>query len=905
MPSLALLLAVLFCSATAWGAPAVAFFYGAQPPVDELAAFDAVVLEPAHSPQGPPARPGTQWFAYVSVGEVHRTRPYLEAIPPAWRLGVNPAFDSVLIDQAQPEWPAFFAERVVRPLWERGWRALFLDTLDSYHLVAKTPQARARQEAGMVALVRSLRARFPGIKLFFNRGFEILPQVHGEAYAVAAESLYRAYDHGTQRYYEVAQADRAWLAAQLARVRDTYKLPAVAIDYVPLADRALARATAQRIRAQGFVPWVANPALDALGVGAIEVLPRKVLILYERGRGANQLSHHDAHLLAATPLNWLGYVPEYRELGEPLPAGELVGRYAGIVTWLTEETPRAERAWPWLKRQIDAGMRVAILGAFGFRLEPARLESLGLAMGATPAQSEAVQVRAADALVGYEAKPLPDPLAFHPLTAARGRSLLRLAAGAAEMDAVAFTEWGGYALAPHHVLTLPGAVAKRWVVDPFAFLARALALPQMPVPDPTTESGRRLLLVHVDGDGFASAAERLGTPPAGQVMYEELLQRYRVPHTVSVIEGEIGKRGLYPQRAATLEAVARRIFALPHVELASHSLSHPFRWQRPAPGPGERDYAYTLQLPGYSYDPREEVSGSARYIDTQLAPPGKRTRVFLWTGDCNPDEIPLDEAQRAGLLNMNGGDTLITRADPTLTAVAPLGVPRGAYFQVYAPNQNENVYTELWRGRFYGYERVIETFELTETPRRLKPVNIYYHTYSATKTASLVALHRVYAWALAQPLHPVYASEYIERVLDFNRAVVARTAEGFRVRGLAHLRTLRVPRALGYPAGELAGYAAHGEVLYVHLLHGEAELRFVDKPPAGVAVKDANARIAAFERRGRGARLALHGHQPLEFSLHRAAQCKVRHAGRAVAPGRDGLYRLASARADGIDIRCP
>ena len=40
----------------------------------------------------------------------------------------------------------------------------------------------------------------------------------------------------------------------------------------------------------------------------------------------------------------------------------------------------------------------------------------------------------------------------------------------------------------------------RWVIDPFAFLTQALQLPPMPVPDTTTENGRRLLLAHVDGD---------------------------------------------------------------------------------------------------------------------------------------------------------------------------------------------------------------------------------------------------------------------------------------------------------------------------------------------------------------------------------------------------------------------
>jgi hypothetical protein len=237
--------------------------------------------------------------------------------------------------------------------------------------------------------------------------------------------------------------------------------------------------------------------------------------------------------------------------------------------------------------------------------------------------------------------------------------------------------------------------------------------------------------------------------------------------------------------------------------------------------------------------------------------------------------------------------------------VAPFGIPRGRYFQVYAPNQNENVYTSLWQGRYYGYERVIETFELTETPRRLKPVNIYYHTYSATKTASLAALHKVYAWALGQPLHPVYASEYIERVLDFNRAVVVRTAAGWRVRGLGALRTVRAPRSLGYPQGDIAGYALHGDEVYLHLVGEEAEIRFSPAPSSAPAVREANARITALERHGNAMRLSLDGHVPIQFSLQSAERCEVRYAGRLVAAGRDGRYPLAVTQAHGVDIRCP
>jgi len=888
--------------------PAVAFFYGASPPLDELAAFDAVVLEPSHL-AGAPSGKGTLWFAYVSVGEVEKSRPYFADLPAGWQIGRNPAFGSVVIDQAQPDWPAFFAERVVAPLWARGWRGFFLDTLDSYQLAAATPEARERQEAGLVAVVRALRARFPGVKLFFNRGFEILPRVHAEAWGVAAESLYRAYDHGGKSYREVSAADRAWLSGQLARVRDDYKLPAVAIDYVAPAEREQARADARRITADGFVPWVANPGLDQLGVGAVEVMPRRVLLLYEKRDAADQLIYKDAHRVGALPLEWLGYIPEYLNIAsDPLPEGPLAGRYAGIVAWLTDETAAGERLYPWLRRQMQEGVRVAFFSSFGFRLDGARAEALGLALGQVQRPPASLKVRQRDPALGFETPVEADRRSFLPLTVKDGNSLLQLVDGDGNrMDPVALTAWGGYALFPYHVITLPGAGSKRWVVDPFAFLARALALPAMPVPDVTTESGRRLLMVHIDGDGFPSRAERPGGPVAAQVLLDEILRRYRIPQTVSVIEGEIAALGLHPAESPALEAIARRIFALPNVEIASHTLSHPFRWQaleRSVESGGE-GAEYSLKLPGYSYDVRAEIGGSIDYINRRLAPPGKPVRILLWSGDCNPDDLPLAETARAGVLNMNGGDTTITRADPTLTRVAPMGIPRGPYYQVYAPNQNENVYTGLWHGPYYGYERVIETFELTELPRRLKPVNIYYHMYSTTKTASLAALHKVYRWALAQRLYPVRASEYIQRVLDFRAAVVARTANGWRVRGLGSIRTVRAPAALGTPVGDVAGSIEHAGSIYALLTGPSAELSYGAGSAPGPRLRDANARVLSFERRGTGARLSLAGHVPIEFSLSGNERCEVRFGNRAVARGADGSYRIAATEADGIDLRCP
>jgi hypothetical protein len=61
----------------------------------------------------------------------------------------------------------------------------------------------------------------------------------------------------------------------------------------------------------------------------------------------------------------------------------------------------------------------------------------------------------------------------------------------------------------------------------------------IPAPDITTENGRRLFFSHIDGDGFPSLAEFPGSPPAAEVLLKEILEKYRVPTTVSVIEAEV------------------------------------------------------------------------------------------------------------------------------------------------------------------------------------------------------------------------------------------------------------------------------------------------------------------------------------------------------------------------------
>ncbi|MFO1353952.1 MAG: hypothetical protein U1E88_05745 [Acinetobacter sp.] len=69
----------------------------------------------------------------------------------------------------------------------------------------------------------------------------------------------------------------------------------------------------------------------------------------------------------------------------------------------------------------------------------------------------------------------------------------------------------------------------------------------------------------------------------------------KIPTQAFVIEGEIAPDGLYPKQSPQLEPIAREIFALPWVEIASHTYSHPFNWNM---AQTQTEAENELQIPG-------------------------------------------------------------------------------------------------------------------------------------------------------------------------------------------------------------------------------------------------------------------------------------------------------------------
>jgi hypothetical protein len=948
LPAIALSMLATMAAARAAELPSVAFYYGAHPPASVLQDFDWVVVQPDSQGSAAPLMGArTEVFAYVSLGEVAIGSAAARAMPARCRLGENRPWHSWIVDQAAPACRSFYLDQVLEPLRAHGYRNFFFDTLDSYRLALKSPRERAAYRAGLIALIRTVHRLDPSGHFIFNRGFELLGSLADEGViAVAAESLYGGWNQRDRRYVAVAPADTRALLARLEAVRKK-GLTAIAIDYLPSADRARAELLARRIASHGIVPYVGNAALDIVGVSTITPLPRRVLMLYD---GSGSAMNNSAEWYAAMPLNHLGYDTHLIDVSRsPLPAGPLTGQAAGIVTWFdSDHFPGSAATWRWLRAQMKAGVPVAVLGHFGMPVSASGLAPLGLRLGKRPpAGLHRARIAHADPrYVGFEGPALASAPDFSPIQlAGAGTALLQVELARRTEIAAAVTPWGGYALSPYVLRNLPqGNLSRRaeqatWIIDPFRFFRAALRLPREPVFDYTTESGRRLLFALIDGDGFSSLSwiGAYRDQPAAEVILKRVLERFRLPVTASVIASGFVVPGRHPAaEVAKLRPIARRIFSLPWVQIGTHTYSHPFDWRALERDPGlsaglhigpgadaaaaapvrvdgrELKYGVNLAVPGYRFSPAMEVTGSTDIIDRTLAPPGKRVRVIQWSGDTDPDAQVLAIAYRDGLQNINGNNSTITRAHPSLTDVAPLGVWKGPYFQVYSPIADEDEYTHGWQPPYCGFRQAIQTMEMTDRPRRLTAMQIYYHFYSGARACGLRELRAVYRWAERQPATPVFAGTYSRIATAFGSAGLALAGQALIARGYGPDRELRIPASLGYPdfarSRNVAGFDDFEGQRYIHLgPGGEALLFLKTAAPREPYLQSANGLIEALRRSAGTLMLRLRARVPLAFTLANTAHCRTRINGKVRRGSVDGLgnmrFQLEGERAR-IAVSC-
>lgn len=617
-----------------------------------------------------------------------------------------------------------------------------------------------------------------------------------------------------------------------------------------------------------------------VGTAAAAPLPRTVLVLYRRDHIPGNIKDTfflPTHQQVEMPLNWLGLDAEFVDVDRGLPRWEDRRDVRGVVAWLpsTHAFADARPVCGWLERGIRSGVKAVFFGELGFHrkgaggspdIDPqcvAMLAALGVDYrGIQAVDPMDVRLSSYNArFMGFERKP--------DLSESHGLPLVRLLPGATALvsleigalrDAVsepaAVTRSGGIALTPFNLYANNSIEPPRfaWVIDPFAFLAAALDLKGWPRPDTTTLNGRRVYSSHIDGDGFFNISELDRRKFSGEVYLERFIEkRPDSPVSVSLIAGYYDL-DLY--KDADSLALSRRALDRPNIEPATHGYSHPLVW---------RTGATAIKIPRYTVNADMETGGAARILGERVLRSTSPPSLYFWTGDCLPRAQDLRAAREAGLLAVNGGGGRFDLTHPSYAYLMPLSRRVEGERQFYAPSNNENEFTNMWSGPFYGYRDAVTTFERTGAPKRVKPVNIYVHFYSAERYASIAGLAKAYDWAHAQPLIPVFMGRYVESVRDFFSMKMDRVSSNrFRLSGGAKVRTVRFDDPVGEPdlsaSKGVVGFKRELGSLYVHLdERPDRELVMAAKPPRRPHLVEANFEVSGWEASSDGLRFSKKG----------------------------------------------
>ena len=512
-----------------------------------------------------------------------------------------------------------------------------------------------------------------------------------------------------------------------------------------------------------------------------------ILYLYDSREGEND-QENDGDELYGRPLAWLGLSVDTFDvaLAKNVPP-ENMSRYRGIIapsgSWDTSPF------WTkWLGRQVDRGIKVLIVSTAAVEApdventsgrEPLPDEVLNTvyqplgfnlvsSMTATAAE-DIVRIKNVEtAMFGFEA-PLPEHQHYVKVEKIGKdvESFLTLwweGLAGTEAELMAVSSGGGYALSEYMFFIDAKQDLRFWRVNPFKFFEKVFKTGDLPRIEPNLINGQRTYFSHVDGDGFNSYSWYRRNRICGDVLLDEVYEHPdygSLPVTLSVIGAEMDENTTHCLPVTKM--FARKLFALPTVEPAAHGYTHPMDWRtKELCWPG-------IEVSGkeYTYDAVTETTG-AMSIASNLAPRGKKATIFLWTGNCNPDEEALRLLREQGYLNMNGGDTRYDSKVPTLTGVAPPSVRVGNEIRVNTGQANDYILTDEWND-YGGFSKLIETFEKSANPLIL-PLNIYYHFYAGERKKALVALRKNLDWVLASETTPIWTSDYAAMIVASRKA---------------------------------------------------------------------------------------------------------------------------------------
>jgi len=614
---------------------------------------------------------------------------------------------------------------------------------------------------------------------------------------------------------------------------------------------------------------------------ANQLLPRTVIAVYKPTSIESDISSSNIHVFAEMPLNYLGVKLEYVDIDKTLPDLSNRNDVIGILSWFDEgvTTKNLPDYLEWLSKNIDSGKKIVIIGnplfyagsiddsMFNETLASDVFKRLGLKDSGLVTKEtyeydfnkrshEFCNFERTYPLIKSQSEIINSIEELNPKILLSMRNKNRLTDKPVVLASI--NENGGY-IAPDYAVNMNAETKHhpeelQWYIDPFLFFNKAFSLGNLPRADVTTIAGRRIFFSHIDGDGWYNITNIPGYKNkliySSAIVLDMIIKKFPdLPVTVAPIIAEMIPN--YAGNKAGIE-IAKKLFALPQVEVASHTYTHPFYWeffkhynrkeelsfdQNKDPlhsffkfGDPEKveniltEHGYTefRAYDKYPFDLHQEIYGAFSVLKP-LMPKNKKVTAIFWSGDTNPWAEVIKMSREAGLYNINGGDSRYDNAYPSYCWVAPIGINVGNQIQIYARSSNEDLYTDLWTKNYFAYKYYIQTMYNTETPIRVLPIDVYYHMYIGEYQSSINALKTCLQYADDQNITPITTSDYCSIADGFYSTKIFKIGENsWKIKDREGLQTIRFDDALyktvnyNDSVGVIGQVHLHGS-LYVYL----------------------------------------------------------------------------------------
>lgn len=590
-----------------------------------------------------------------------------------------------------------------------------------------------------------------------------------------------------------------------------------------------------------FIPFA------AWSCGDPEEVPRTIVALYD---GDRMRSPRDTpiHRFAELPLNYLGYRLEYRDVSGGRPELPEVP-VAATISWFDVALADPEQYAQWRATLTDTcgkAPATLVLGHTGLNLASEPTESVRTYLATFGVTSEP-----GDIVFGIRSEAVGELSQSHgfdtnfdivretnPKIVAMDKadSLLAVRTGDQEVDLVV--------LAPNALYAHDSALIRYdprggplWVTDPFTLFEHALAGERWPKPDTTTTSGRRIFFMSIGPSGWLRPlpARQFGDRPllASEVLEDAVVAEYTdLPITLGVLAGD-----LEPDIAGTAatrgRAAAEQLLAQPHVSPASSGLTMILDWDFFATydetaeaatlssvtnrgagglipqavetlGEAFADFESSAldiapnaprKYVGVPYDLAVEMQGAHDRI-ADLTSNADAPGLFMWSGNAQPFPTAVAASSEAGLANLGGGGGVATVTGSRLARLWPLGYQTAGGLQVYNALGADDQYGDLSVRNEPDFSGLMQTLQLTEEPRRLKPFHLNFSASSMLTFSSRQGVINNLEFAREAEIAPISAERYSAIVTGFNSIRVMRAGSGrWRIYDRGSLQTLRFENA--------------------------------------------------------------------------------------------------------------